>query len=203
MHVTSHFLKVGDGRVAWPFSFAPTDPSVRISRTRLLLRSSESHRKGRPRVQSSGTRAGETLKPLIEPVPRESSLAPPSRCAKPGATDFIVTAVQRVPVARERVVPVVPAKYTAEPRVLPRQRRVPASSLFGTHGVQFAGDPSAVCPTLHDEASFSASRAVMRKAEEGKRLGPPVAARLSSFGGQPAEFDKALPDIPQDECDGH
>lgn len=142
-------------------------------------------------MQNSGTREGETLKPLVEPVPREPSLAPPSKGAEPGAMDFTVEAVQRVPVARERVVPIVPAKYTAEPRMLQRQRRVHTSSLFVTHGVQFAGDPSLVCPSLHDEASLSAWRAVMRKAEEGKRLGPPVIARLSSFGGKPAEFEKA------------
>jgi hypothetical protein len=117
-------------------------------------------------VQNSGTREGETLKPLVEPVPREPSLAPPSKGAEPGATDFIVEAVQHVPVARERVVPVVPAKDTAEPRMLQRQRRMHASSLFVTHGVQFAGYPSLVCPSLYDEASISASRAVMRKAEE-------------------------------------
>jgi hypothetical protein len=54
------------------------------------------------------------------------------------------------------------------------------SSLFVTRAVQFASYPSLVCPSLYDEASLSASRAVMRKAEEGKGRRPTRTALRTS-----------------------
>jgi hypothetical protein len=57
--------------------------------------------------------------------------------------------------------------------------------------VQFPRESIPVGPPLHDEAAVSTPRTVVREAEEGKRLGPPVTARLSELGGQLPELDKA------------
>jgi hypothetical protein len=66
-----------------------------------------------------------------------------------------------------------------------------ATPLFRSHRVQLPSESLPVDPSLHDEAAVSASCAVVREAEEGKRRRPPVAARLTSFGGEPTEFDEA------------
>ena len=63
--------------------------------------------------------------------------------------------------------------------------------LFGSHRVQLPSESLSVGPALHNEAAVSAARTVVREAEEGKRLRPPVAARLTSFGGELSEFDEA------------
>ncbi len=52
------------------------------------------------------------------------------------------------------------------------QRRVHAPPLFRAHRLQFSRESLPVGPSLHDEAAVSTPRAVVREAEEGKRLGP-------------------------------
>jgi len=71
------------------------------------------------------------------------------------------------------------------------QRRMHTTPLFRSHGMQLPSESLPVGPSLHHEATLSAPRAVMREAKEGKRLRPPVTARLTTFGREPAEFDEA------------
>lgn len=63
--------------------------------------------------------------------------------------------------------------------------------LLGSHRVQLPSQSLPVGPSLHDEAAIPASCTVVREAEKGKRLWPPVAARFTSFGGEGTEFDEA------------
>ena len=59
------------------------------------------------------TRKRKASEPLIEPVPREPALASASKSAKPAAADFIVEAVQCMPVARQTVIAIVPSENAA------------------------------------------------------------------------------------------
>ena len=70
------------------------------------------------------------------------------------------------------------------------QGRMQAPTLFRAHRVQLSRESLPVGPALDDEAAVSTARTLVRKAEEGKRLGPPVAAALSQFGGEPAELEE-------------
>ena len=63
--------------------------------------------------------------------------------------------------------------------------------LLGSHRVQLPSESLPVGPSLHNEAALSTSRAVVREAEEGKRLWSPVTTHLPSFGGELPEFDEA------------
>ena len=69
----------------------------------------------------------------------------------------------------------------AQPSMLFGQRRMHAPTLFRAHRVQLSRESLSVGPSLHDEAAVSTPRAVVCEAEEGKRLWPSVAARLSLF----------------------
>ena len=71
------------------------------------------------------------------------------------------------------------------------QRRMHTTPLLRSHRMQLPSESLPVGPSLHHEATLSAPRAVMREAKEGKRLRPPVTARLTKFGREPAEFDEA------------
>ena len=71
------------------------------------------------------------------------------------------------------------------------ERRVHPAPLFRAHRVQLAGQSPSVRPSLHHEAAVSTPRTVVREAEEGKRLGSPVTARLALFGGVFPEFQQA------------
>ena len=134
-------------------------------------------------MENARTGKRKVLEPLIEPVPREPPLASASKRAKPAPADFAVETVQCLKVARQTVVAIVPTEDAAQPPVLFGQWRMHAPPLFRAHRVQLSRESLPVRPTLHDEAAVSTPRAVMREAEERKRLGPPVAACFSSFGG--------------------
>ncbi len=151
---------------------------------------SESAGKSLPRVKSAHEEEESEREPLIELVPREPALASASS-AKPAAADFIVEAVQRMPVARQTVIATVPSENAAQPPMLIGQRRMHTTPLFRPHCEQLPSESLPVGPSLHDEATLSAPRAVMCEAKEGKRLRPPVTARLTKFGREPAEFDEA------------
>ena len=140
-------------------------------------------------MENARTGKGKACEPLVEPVPREPPLASASQRAIPATTDFVVEAVQRMPVARQTVIAIVPPQDAAQPPMLVRQRRMHATTLCRAHGVQFPRESLPVGPSLHNEAAVPAPRAIVREAEEGKRLWPPVAARLSPFGGEPTEFE--------------
>ena len=129
-------------------------------------------------MDNARTGKRKVLEPLIEPVPREPPLASASERTKPPATDFVIEAVHRVPVTRQTVVAIMSTENAAQPSMLFGQRRMHAPTLFRSHRVQLSRESLPVGPTLHDEAAVSTPRAVVREAEEGKRLRPPVAARF-------------------------
>jgi hypothetical protein len=62
--------------------------------------------------------------------------------------------------------------------MLVRQCRMHTPTLFRSHRVQLSRESLSVGLSLHDEAAVSTPRTVVREAEKGKRLRPPVAARF-------------------------
>jgi hypothetical protein len=70
--------------------FAPTDPSIRLSRTRLFPRWVRISKREQLACETRARGSGKVLEPLIEPVPREPPLASASKRAKATPTDFTV-----------------------------------------------------------------------------------------------------------------
>lgn len=86
-------------------------------------------------MKHARTRERKAVEPLIEPAPREPPLASAAERAKPATADFIVEAVQCMPVARQTVVAIVPSEDAAQPPMLVGQRRMHTTPLFDSHRV--------------------------------------------------------------------
>ena len=119
------------------------------------------------RVGGKGKRASSALK-----RPRSGRvLAPPSKAAEPDSPDLLMKAVQRVEVARQAVVGIVPAQHAGSSQrccsAIGACMRPPASC---RSTLQLARQPLALRLALHHEPPVPGPPAVVGEAEKGERL---------------------------------
>jgi len=124
-----------------------------------------------------------------EGLPREAPLTPPKQRAEPDASYMEVKCLERLEVAREAKVGVMPPQHLTQPPMLIAHRLMSPTLRFFVQRRELRRHALPLCLPLHHKASVPSPPTVVSETQEGERTWAPLAPLFSSQCRKPAKLE--------------